>query len=116
MKPIIIIRNCNSFLETPHFKIEGIPTVRNLLKKGDFLCRKDTYLILPVHSDHERMAPWTFTKLLRPVVMAQRGTECHLHRRYSPHEPVRVRTTSRVHDAAVKPTRESGVPCELQEV
>ena len=51
-RPIINLKNLISFLKTLHLKMEGIPTVQDLLKKDDFLCRldiKDMYLLVPVH-------------------------------------------------------------------
>lgn len=34
-RPVINLKNLNSFVEVPHFKMEGIHTLKGLLKKGD---------------------------------------------------------------------------------
>ena len=51
-RQIINLKNLNSFLKTLHFKMEGIPTVQDLLKKDNYFCRLDlkaAYLLVPGH-------------------------------------------------------------------
>ena len=72
--------------------MESIRTVKCLIKQGDWLLKldlKDAYLSVPIHQDHRRYlrfhwqgqtwefrilpfglnsAPWTFTKLTKPIV------------------------------------------------
>ena len=91
-RPIINLRKLNSYIHTPHFKMENIFSLRDILKKGDWLAKldlKDAYLTVPMAKAHQKYlrfqwqgkiyefkslpfglatAPLTFTKLLRPVV------------------------------------------------
>ena len=76
--------------------MEGIHTLKNLLKPGDWLAKvdlKDAYFSIPIHPDHRKYlrfplgervyqftclpfglasAPWVFTKTLRPIAALAR--------------------------------------------
>ena len=91
-RPIINLRKLNSYIHTPHFKMENVFSLRDILKKGDWLAKidlKDAYLTVPMAKAYQKYlrfqwqgkiyefkslpfglatAPITFTKLLRPVV------------------------------------------------
>ena len=91
-RPVINLKNLNSFVEVPHFKMEGIHTLKGLLKKGDWLVKinlKDAYFSICIDPSHRKFlcvlvedkllqfnclpfglasAPWVFTKTLRPVI------------------------------------------------
>ena len=86
----------NEFLVIPHFKMEGISSLRDLVQKGDFFCKvdlKDAYLTVPMSSASQTLlefqwngrqfqfralpfglvpAPWIFTKILHPVIAVLR--------------------------------------------
>ena len=90
-RPVINLKNLNSFVEAPYFKMEGINTLKSLLQKGDWLVKidlKDAYFSVPVSQEHRRFlcfqveeklyqftclpfglasAPWVFTKTLKPI-------------------------------------------------
>ena len=92
LRPVFNLRNLNSFLEPPHFKMEGIHTLKELIQKGDYMGKidlKDAYLSIPIAKSHRNYlrflwkgikyqfsslpfglatAPLVFTKLLKPVV------------------------------------------------
>ena len=93
-----IVATCDKFkipqpiCEAPHFKMESIKLVKGLIQEGDWLTKldlKDAYLTLPVHQAHQKYlrfqwqdqqwqfkvlpfslnsSPYTFTKLMKPVV------------------------------------------------
>ena len=88
-RPIINLRALNTFLSPPHFKMEGLKTVKDLLRQGDFLCKvdlKDAYFMVSIALSHRLFlqfswegkifqftclpfglctAPWVFTKLMK---------------------------------------------------
>ena len=104
-RPVVNLRPLNRFIRYQHFKMEGIPVVKDLLQQGDWLTRidlKDAYFSLSIHPDHRRLlrfmwrkqayefsclpfglssAPRVFTKLLRPVVryLRERGVRCVIY-------------------------------------
>ena len=91
-RPVINLKNLNSFVEVPHFKMEGIHTLRSLVAEKDWLVKidlKDAYFSVPICQEHKKFlcfqvgdklyhfnclpfgltsAPWVFTKTLKPVV------------------------------------------------
>jgi hypothetical protein len=91
-RPIINLKKLNEFLVYRHFKMEGLPTLRHLIRERDWMVKidlKDAYLTVPMNEDfHDFLqflwagevfqftslcfglasAPWAFTKLLKPVV------------------------------------------------
>ena len=90
-RPVINLKALNEYVSAPHFKMEGIHTLKHLLRTGDWLAKvdlKDAYFSIPIHPDHRKFlcfplgdkvyqftclpfdlasAPWVFTKTLRLV-------------------------------------------------
>ncbi|KAJ1143654.1 hypothetical protein NDU88_009959 [Pleurodeles waltl] len=90
--PVINLRAFNEWVIYRHFKMECIHMLRDFVLHGDWLIRldlKDTYLTVPIFPPHRRFlqfiwrdqvfnftslpfglssAPWSFTKMLKPVV------------------------------------------------
>lgn len=91
MRPVINLKGLNQFINTPHFKMEGLQTARELIRPGNWLTKidlKDAYFTIPVYKPHRKYlqfqveeqayeltclpfglssAPLVFTKTLRPV-------------------------------------------------
>ena len=92
-RPIIDLRLLNSFLEPPHFKMEGLYIPMEVLKQGWQMAKidlKDAYLTIPVAREHHCLlsfqvqqgewiqfqclpfglctAPFVFTKVTKPIV------------------------------------------------
>ena len=91
-RPIFNLRSLNQWVAYEHFKMEGIATIKEVVKQGDWMTRldlKDAYLTIPIHPKEQKFfqfvwrgrkyqfvslpfglssAPRLFTKLLRPVV------------------------------------------------
>jgi len=96
-RPIVNLKRLNSYLAFEHFKMEGLVTVRGLLRKGDWMVKvdlKDAYLTVPIDPAHHpylrfswrgkifqflclpfglTSAPRWFTKLLKVVAAFLRG-------------------------------------------
>ena len=55
-RPIINLKGLNTFVETVHFKMEGIHVLRDTLKPGDWMTKvdlKDAYFMIPMASHHK---------------------------------------------------------------
>ena len=54
----INLKKFNSFVQTEHFKMEGIQMLKDLLKPGDWMTKvdlKDAYFMIPVATDHRKL-------------------------------------------------------------
>ena len=91
-RPVVNLRQLNTFLSYEHFKMEGIHMVRDLIIQNDFMGKldlKDAYLMIPIIDQHQKYlgftwenqsylfrslafglapAPRVFTKVMKPVV------------------------------------------------
>ena len=96
-RPVINLKHLNQFIPYHHFKMEGLHCLRNILKKGDYMCKldlKDAYILVPLKPASRKFvrflwsgklykflclcfglgpAPRIFTKLLKiPVSVLRR--------------------------------------------
>ena len=63
VRPILDLRHLNTFLRTEHFKMEGIPTARNMLREGDWLTKvdlKDAYQSIALTEGSKRFIGFTW--------------------------------------------------------
>jgi len=89
---ILNLKRLNSFLDAPHFKMEDIRTAISLVRKDSYMATidlKDAYFLIPIHESDRKylkflwkgqryqftclpfglsIAPYVFTKVLKPVV------------------------------------------------
>lgn len=89
---ILNLQGLNKFVDPPHFKIEDLRSVQNLLFKNYYMTSidlKDAYFLIPVHKKFKKYlrfqfenqlyefsslpfglstAPYVFTKTLKPVI------------------------------------------------
>ena len=99
--PVINLKALNRFVQKEHFKMEGIHTVKDLLRQGDWLAKvdlKDAFFAVPIDHQHRKFlrfifkgktyqlnclpfglssALWVFTKTLKPVlaILRKRGVK-----------------------------------------
>ena len=62
-RPVINLKSLNSFVQTQHFKMEGIHTLRELIEPGDWLAKvdlKDAYFAVPIHYSHHQYLRFNF--------------------------------------------------------
>ncbi len=55
-RPISDCQKLNSFIQVEHFKMEGVPALRELIEKDDYICKidlKDAYVVIPIHPDSQ---------------------------------------------------------------
>ena len=91
-RPVINLKTLSQFVNTEHFKMEDIHTMKDLLRQGDWLAKvdlKDVYFAIPICLTHRKYlsfqilrnmylftclpfrlssALWVFTKTLKPVL------------------------------------------------
>lgn len=102
---VLDLRQLNESIKKDHFKMEGLHTVKETLRPGDWMTSldiQDAYLHIPVHPEDRKylryrhqgqdyqftcmpfgitLAPRIFTKLMRPVVaeLRRRGIRCVIY-------------------------------------
>jgi hypothetical protein len=91
-RPIVNLKHLNSFIQYEHFKMEGLDSVKFIMRKDDWMVKvdlTDAYFVVPVAVEHQKFlrfvwkgqfyqyvclafglcsAPRVFTKILKPVV------------------------------------------------
>ncbi|KAG1335721.1 hypothetical protein G6F62_006542 [Rhizopus arrhizus] len=51
-RPILDCQKINQFIQCHHFKMEGVPALRELMEKNDYMCKldlKDAYVVVGLH-------------------------------------------------------------------
>ena len=95
-RPIINLKRLNTYLIVPHFKMEGISSLRDVLQEDDLMGKidlEDAYLAVPICHHHRNFlkfqwkgknyrfkalpfglatAPRVFTKILQPLAARMR--------------------------------------------
>jgi len=91
-RPVINLKHLNKYVKSEHFKMEGLHTVKALLRKNDWMAKvdlKDAFFMVPIASQFRHLllfklekrtyqfnclpfglctAPRVFTKILKPAV------------------------------------------------
>lgn len=53
-RPILDCQKLNQFIQVNHFKMEGIPALREIIEPDDFICKidlKDAYVVVPINEE-----------------------------------------------------------------
>jgi hypothetical protein len=56
-RPILDCRKLNQFIQLEHFKMEGVPALRDIIEKEDFIVKldlKDAYTVVPIYPSSRR--------------------------------------------------------------
>ena len=56
-RPVINLRALNHFISSPHFKMEGMHLLKDLIQSGNWVMRvdlKNAYFKVPIHPTHQR--------------------------------------------------------------
>ena len=56
-RPVINLKNLNSFIPYQHFKMEGLHLMKDLLQEGDYMCKidlHDTYFTIPINQKYRK--------------------------------------------------------------
>lgn len=56
-RPILDCRRINQCIQVNHFKMEGVPALRDLIESNDYMVKidlKDAYTVIPIHRDSRR--------------------------------------------------------------
>jgi hypothetical protein len=96
-RPVLDLSPLNKFIQTEHFKMENLMTIKSLINKGDYVINidlTDAYLTVPIHQSSQKflyflwqgtsyqfvtmpfrlnVAPRVFTKLMKQVIAWLRG-------------------------------------------
>jgi len=78
-RPVINLKNLNSFIPYQHFKMEGLHVLRDLIQEGDFMCKidlKDAYFVVPI-------APESVTTQRDSCVSSSKPGVCYKHQEVS---------------------------------
>lgn len=55
-RSILDCQKLNSFIQVEHFKMEGVPALRDIIEENDYICKidlKDAYVVVPIHPDSQ---------------------------------------------------------------
>ena len=71
---MVNLKGLNHFVEYKHFKVEGVPILKNLLKPKDFLTKidlKDAYLTVPIWKQHQKFLQFIWRDNVRVCIIKQ---------------------------------------------
>ncbi|KAG2200665.1 hypothetical protein INT47_005821 [Mucor saturninus] len=57
LRPILDCRIINQYLQCQHFKMEGVPALREILEDGDYMVKidlKDAYVVVPINQEYQK--------------------------------------------------------------
>ena len=138
-RPVINLKQLNRYVKSEHFKMEGLHTVKALLRKHDWMAKvdlKDAFFMVPVAPQFRQYllfklgkrifqfnclpfglctALRVFTKILKPAVEITKHLTGNLHGRHA--SDGRLQTeASRTYPVNIIPSREPVVHRQQQEV
>ena len=79
MRPVINLKQLNHWIEAPHFKMEEIPTLRDMLHPGDWIIKvdlKDAYFTIHIHQDHQQYLRFMVDEIYYQFTCLPFGLSC----------------------------------------
>jgi len=70
-RPVINLKKLNSFVPYEHFKMEGLFLIKEIMQKGDFLCKldlKDAYFSVPLHQESRKFVRFEWKRIMYPFL------------------------------------------------
>ena len=56
-RPILDCQQISNYIQCHHFKMEGVPALREIIEQNDFICKlnlKDAYVVKPIHPSSKK--------------------------------------------------------------
>ena len=81
-RPVINLKDLNQFVEYQHFKMEGVPMLKDLLRPNYFLTKielKDAYLTVPTWIHHQKFLRFIWRDTVGVRMSSLRASQCTPH-------------------------------------
>lgn len=59
-RPVINLKKLNEYVQTEHFKMEGIYLLKDLLRLGDWMAKVDAYFMIPIREQDRDFLKFAF--------------------------------------------------------
>ena len=100
MRPVIKFKKLNKWVKPQHLTIEGMDTLKELLRVNNWMVKvdlKNAYFTIPIHTNHQPFlrfrvgqqhyqftclpfglsyVPWVFTEVMKPLAIQSMGYVC----------------------------------------
>ena len=66
-RPILDCQQLNQFVQCQHFKMEGVPALRDIIEENDLMVKldlKDAYVVVPIHENSKQYLSFMHRKVV----------------------------------------------------